>query len=295
MLSRAYWQPVIAQLAPDYACLSYDLRGFGTSQPTDPAPLLSHRQRAQHYSPAAYADDLAALLDRLGIETAWVIGHSLGGTIALWAAERHPHRIQGVVCVNSGGGIYIKEEFDRFRAVGRALVRWRPRWLSWLPPVHWAFCRESVARPVAMQWGRQRAIDFVAADGEAALWSLLESTTENQVHRLPQLVSQLTQPVYFLAGDRDTIMEPQYVRHLASFNPGFGTCGDNLIEIPDCGHLGPVEQPGAIAATIRDRLTCHAPALDDSPPNLAGSSAASLPPDRDAADEPSGFTGSASR
>jgi pimeloyl-ACP methyl ester carboxylesterase len=33
LLSRNYWQPLIDTLAPDYQCLTYDLRGFGDSQP----------------------------------------------------------------------------------------------------------------------------------------------------------------------------------------------------------------------------------------------------------------------
>ncbi|WP_036534654.1 alpha/beta fold hydrolase [Neosynechococcus sphagnicola] len=46
MLSRAYWQPLIQQLAPDYQCLSYDLRGFGQSQPGDSSLAFSGFQFA---------------------------------------------------------------------------------------------------------------------------------------------------------------------------------------------------------------------------------------------------------
>ena len=45
-------------------------------------------------------------------------------------------------------------------------------------------------------------------------------------------------------------MEPKYVRHLASFHPLFQCCGDNVIEIPDCGHLAMVEQPDVVAKEI---------------------------------------------
>ena len=93
-------------------------------------------------------------------------------------------------------------------------------------------------------------IDFVVADPQAALGALLDSTTEEEINRLPQLVSQLKQPIYFLAGAEDKVMEPKYVRHLASFHPLFGYCGDNFIEIPDCGHLAMLEQPDAVATHI---------------------------------------------
>ena len=258
MLSRQYWRPLVERLAADYPCLTYDLRGFGQSQPPSPADLFATpKQRYQHYAPSAYAEDLDRLLTTLGVESAWLVGHSLGGTIALWTAYQHPERIRGTICLNSGGGIYLKEEFERFRGVGRNLVRWRPRWLGSLPGAAWLFSRESVARPVDTAWGRQRLMDFLAAHPEAALWSLLESTTEAEVNRLPRVVAQLQQPAYFITGERDSIMEPKYVRHLASFHPLFELCGQNLFEIPDCGHMGMIEQPEAIAARVRQILDAH--------------------------------------
>ncbi|HEY9301327.1 MAG TPA: alpha/beta hydrolase, partial [Phormidium sp.] len=104
-------------------------------------------------------------------------------------------------------------------------------------------------------WGRQRVIDFVMAHPEAALGTLLDSTTEAEVNTLPKIVSQLKQPVYFIAGANDKVMEPKYVRHLASFHPLFECCGNNVIEIPDCGHLAMIEQPDVVAKEIRSILT----------------------------------------
>jgi pimeloyl-ACP methyl ester carboxylesterase len=206
---------------------------------------------ASRYAPAAYAQDLSVLLERLEISTAWLVGHSLGGSISLWAADQVPQKIRGVVCVNSGGGIYLKEEFERFRAAGQQLVKLRPRWLCHLPLLDLPMSRMNVARPLARQWGKQRLIDWVVAHPEAALGTLLDSTTEAEVHSLPQVVSRLQQPVYFIAGAQDTIMEPQYVRHLASFHASFECCGNNVVEIPNCGHLAMVEQPEEVAAQIQ--------------------------------------------
>jgi pimeloyl-ACP methyl ester carboxylesterase len=80
---------------------------------------------------------------------------------------------------------------------------------------------------------------------------LLDFTTETEINRLPQVVAQLQQPVYFLAGAKDKIMEPKYVRHLASFHPLFQSCGENAIEIPECGHLAMLEQTEMVAEQIR--------------------------------------------
>ncbi|MBE9004953.1 alpha/beta hydrolase [Fortiea sp. LEGE XX443] len=264
--SRGYWQPVISRLSADLQCLSYDLRGFGESQcqpEIDVNQLQSTVAMTAHfldtsdssfdflYTPTAYAQDLAALLQQLNITSAWLIGHSLGGTIALWAADQMPDCVQGVICINAGGGIYLKEAFEQFRSAGQRFLQVRPRWLSQLPLIDLLFTRASVARPLDRHWARQRVIDFVVADPEAALGTLLESTTEEEVNRLPQLVSQLKQPVYFLTGADDKVMEPKYVRHLASFHRLFQYCGDNVIEIPDCGHLAMLEQPDAVASHIR--------------------------------------------
>jgi pimeloyl-ACP methyl ester carboxylesterase len=241
LLSRHYWQPLVQQLSTDYPCLTYDLRGFGDS----PAEALeAHRSNLalSPFSLAAYARDLVLLLEHLQIRQAWLIGHSLGGSIALWAAKACPEKIQGVICLNAGGGIYLKEEFERFRTMGQRLVRFRPPWLATLPGLDWLFTRMMVEQPLARPWGRQRIQDFVRADAKAALGSLLESTTEEEVHLLPQLVAQLSQPVYFLAGQKDKVMEAKYVNYLASFHSLFYPLGQNVIEIPDCGHFAMLEQ-----------------------------------------------------
>jgi 2-succinyl-6-hydroxy-2,4-cyclohexadiene-1-carboxylate synthase len=257
LLSHVYWGPLIDRLGGEFQCLSYDLRGFGQSCLPATSPATSERSTASPdcaatlYSPAAYAEDLNTLLQSLQIDRAWVIGHSLGGAIALWAAALYPDRIAGVVCINSGGGIYLQEEFERFRQFGTQLVKCRPPWLSWLPGMEWIFSRFSVDRPLDPPWGKHRFRDFLRADEAAALGALLESTTEAEVHQLPRLVSKLSQPAYFIGGDRDPIIEPQYVRHLASFHPSFQDCGENWLELAECGHFAMLEHTTAVADFIR--------------------------------------------
>ncbi|NES93998.1 MAG: alpha/beta hydrolase [Desertifilum sp. SIO1I2] len=260
LLSRGYWQPVIERLAGDYQCLSYDLRGFGDSllgSSTSLARTSPYLEQAISggYTPKAYAKDLMLLLEQLGIDNAWLVGHSLGGSIALWGAALMPECVRGVVCVNAGGGIYLKEEFERFRAAGQQLLKRRPRWLCQLPLIDLLFMRANVVRPIERAWARQRIIDFVVAHPEAALGALLDSTTEEEVHHLPQLVSKLEQPVYFIAGDKDTVMNPKYVRHLASFHRLFQEGNDIVIEIPNCGHLSMVEHPEIVEREIRQILS----------------------------------------
>jgi 2-succinyl-6-hydroxy-2,4-cyclohexadiene-1-carboxylate synthase len=108
-----------------------------------------------------------------------------------------------------------------------------------------------MAQPVGRHWGQQRLTDLLAADPAAALGALLESTTQAEVEQLPLLVSSLQQPVYFLAGQQDPIMELQYVYHLASFHRLAKAGQLNVIELANCGHMGMIEQPQAIAAHIK--------------------------------------------
>lgn len=256
LLSRNYWYPLVEKLSLYYPCLIYDLRGFGESE-----IFVNNSQNQQNfsenssliqnsYSLASYAEDLKILLEKLDIQTAWLIGHSLGGSIALWGADICQDKIKGVICLNAGGGIYLKEEFERFRQAGQNLIKYRRNWFIYIPFFDWLFARMMVVRPLERKWGHQRLVDFITANQEAAIGSLLDSTTEEEVHLLPQIVARLTQSVYFLAGAQDTIMEPKYVKHLASFHHLFMPNAVNVCEIPNCGHFAMLEQTDLVSEKI---------------------------------------------
>lgn len=257
LLSQDYWQPVTDLLEDDFQCLTYDLRGFGRSNRG-----LESRSRVSlwqdpndsSFSLAAYAQDLGTLIDSLGLKSVWLVGHSLGGSVALWTAKLFPHCVQGVICVNAGGGVYLPDEFARFRKAGEQIVRWRPRWLRRLPFVDYAFSKLMVFKPLALHWGKKRVADLLSAHRAAAIGVLLESTTEAEVHRLPRVVASLTQPIYFIAGAEDMVMEEKYVKHLASFHPLFESAEGNVRVLPECGHMAMVEQPNGLAEIIRELI-----------------------------------------
>lgn len=272
LLSRAYWQPLVDRLSAHYRCLTYDLRGFGESwgaEMRSQAQPALHRRRLDvpagyswtpdttclpsAYSLAAYAQDLGDLLDDLGLDRVWLLGHSLGGSIALWAAYLLPERVSGVICINAGGGVYIPKEFEKFRTAGQQMVKYRPTWLQSVPLLPRLFSRLMVHRPLDTCWGRQRLQDFVRADRQAAAGALLESTTCEAVHQLPQLIAQLKQPVHFITASEDQIMPPRYVHYLASFHSHFQG-GTSVSELADCGHMAMVEQPGAVAEVVKSVL-----------------------------------------
>ena len=88
---NAWWLQVPA-LAESYSVLTYDVRGHGDTETPESDSL----------DQMTFVDDLAALLDGLGIERTALIGYSMGGGIVRNFAATHPGRVWGVVMSNGG-------------------------------------------------------------------------------------------------------------------------------------------------------------------------------------------------
>src|SRR6201992_4110831 len=86
------WETVQAKLAPPFTVVAVDLLGHGQSD----------KPRAD-YSVAAYANGMRDLLSILDIERATVVGHSLGGGVAMQFAYQFPHLVERLVLVGAGG------------------------------------------------------------------------------------------------------------------------------------------------------------------------------------------------
>src|SRR5689334_18884371 len=86
------WSSVQSTLAQRFTVIAPDLLGHG----------LSDKPRAD-YSVAAYANGMRDLLTVLGIERATLVGHSLGGGVAMQFAYQFPERTERLVLVASGG------------------------------------------------------------------------------------------------------------------------------------------------------------------------------------------------
>lgn len=90
--SSVTWRPVIPGLARDHTVIAPDLLGHGASD----------KPRAD-YSVAGYANAMRDLLSVLGVDRATVIGHSLGGGVAMQFAYQYPERCERLVLVSTGG------------------------------------------------------------------------------------------------------------------------------------------------------------------------------------------------
>ena len=89
-LDSSSWNEIIPLLEDKFDIITPDLRGFGQSS-TIESP----------YTISDMADDLAGLLDHLGVEKTAMAGHSMGGYVALAFAKKYPNRVNGLGLISS--------------------------------------------------------------------------------------------------------------------------------------------------------------------------------------------------
>ena len=87
-----YWRHNVGPLSARYRVVALDLPGYGRSS-----------KPAAEFSMRGYAETVRALMDHLGIDRAVVVGHSMGGQVALTFALRHPERLEGLILAAPAG------------------------------------------------------------------------------------------------------------------------------------------------------------------------------------------------
>ena len=222
---RRLWRPQLARFAPARRVVAYDLRGHGATGPS----------RQRRYGVALFADDLARLLDGLGIERAVLCGSSLGGMIAQLFASRAPERVTGLALVSS-----LADSSRRFPGLP-------PPWLLQNEILGLAIRLWGRKRFAAYVWRLAHAMQGVAGDPRAVEGSALALIEPEEFPKIYKAVygfravpiPSLRAPVMVACGAREHEALKAQSRQLAAL---FGT---PLVEIARAGHVASLEAPTA--------------------------------------------------
>jgi pimeloyl-ACP methyl ester carboxylesterase len=232
---RRYWAATAAALAPAYRVLSVDARGFGEAPASGPFAI------------ADLADDLAALLDALGIAAATLVGLSMGGYAALAFARRHPARLAALVLADTRAAA-DSPETRRAREEARALIE---------SSGTSTYLDRSLPRLVAPDappavLARVRALAETRGEriiaGLAALRDRPDRTSELAAIRCPTLV---------IGGARDQVIPLEEMHGMSAAIPGA-----RFVALDGVGHLASLEEPAPFGAALRgflDKLPAGAP------------------------------------
>lgn len=106
--SARYWESTARAIADQFDCLLYDMRGFGRSQQStsgvteSPELVASAMTDPLSYELDSYAEDLAGLLDALGIQRIYLNAHSMGASVAVFFLNLFPERVERAILTCNG-------------------------------------------------------------------------------------------------------------------------------------------------------------------------------------------------
>jgi pimeloyl-ACP methyl ester carboxylesterase len=246
--SSQTWRDVIPALAKKYRVIAPDLLGHGQSD----------KPRGD-YSVGSFAVLARDLLDGLGISEVTVVGHSLGGGIAMQFAHQHRQYCKGIVLISSGGfGDDVGRVLRLLSLPGSELV---------LPMI--------ASRPAVMAGNALRALTGSEArfqqrpalshrDHRQAFLRTLRSVVDfrgQAVSALNRLCFGADLPALIISGDADRVIPVEHARAAHARIPN-----SRLHVLAGVHHHPPTEQPATVAGLIDDFLTkthdapplCHA-------------------------------------
>lgn len=191
------------------------------------------------------SDSLAAMAEQV-IATApdcfVLVGHSMGGRVALEILRRVPERVAGLGLISTGTHLPKPNEAEgRFALLARGVEEGMDALIdAWLPPMVW--------EPNHMQPGLMEGLQAMCQ--KAGL-----DTYERQIRALlarPEVESLLPNiqcPALVATGAHDSWASPAQHEGFAGIIPNA-----RLVIIPGAGHMVPLEQPDAMTATLVDWL-----------------------------------------
>jgi pimeloyl-ACP methyl ester carboxylesterase len=244
--SCAYdWATLPQKLAAKgYRVIAYDRIGYGYSSRTPPTP--------DRYTCESNAQDLAALLDALGIERAALVGWSYGGAVVQTLAREAPERVSHLVLVGAVGPAQPENGHDALSLVlaspvGSAVLGW----VASIPPLGRQMTHENLVQAFA----RADAIPPGWTEYTQAMLALpgtldafvLESQRGRSAALQPQL---LRMPALILQGTADQLVPPAVADDLHR-----RLAGSQLVMIAGGSHMLPVTHPDLLADHIHAFLS----------------------------------------
>ena len=222
------WSAQLPSLVQRFRVVRYEHRGHGgTTSPTAP------------FSIADLGGDIVAILDDLGVQTASLLGLSLGGTVAMWVAANHPDRVDSLVaaCTSSHWppAELWSERIELVRRTGTEALL--PALLGrWFSP-GFTERRPDAADMVASM------LASASPEGYAGCCAALA-----EVDLRPDL-GRISAPTLVLAGAEDPAVPIETAAALAASIPGA-----SLNVIAGGAHLVNIERPERFTAAVVDHL-----------------------------------------
>ncbi len=193
--SWSYWLPTMQLLGSKYKAYALDFWGFGES--------------AKHgaFSVVEYVEMVNQFMERLGLERAPVMGHSMGGTVSLSLALMYPQRVSRVAVVGSpivGSGLAIPLKLAGNRQIAKLLYRF---------PRIFAFGMRIASRFYARDWRTWYEMFQKDLSG-TTMDSFSSSIRDLRFTDLRPHLHELRIPAMGVYGSKDNIVDPKQGRVL---------------------------------------------------------------------------------
>ena len=232
---RGVWRQTIAALEGKYYCIAVDLLGFGASDKSD----------GSDYSLSTQAQRVLTLADQLGFKTFSLIGHSMGGQIAMYlAAVLAPRRVEKLVVV---GGVVTGKLSDAAEKTSVPFFR-NARKMPWLYGLARSLIKSRpIARSVFKAWFFNMEnppfeaweADRLAAFNPACVISADESSKAIHALDLTQHLRKIQAQTLLIWGKQDGVVPQDQALLAQTLIPN-----NDLALIEKCGHFPMYEKKG---------------------------------------------------
>ena len=240
--SSQTWRSVIKPLSRRFRVIAPDLPGHGES--TKPR---------SDYSLGAFAVLLRDLLDELGVTRATIIGHSLGGGVAMQFLYQHPDYAQRLILIGSGGlGPDVGLTLRLLSAPGAELIMpiIAPRQVLTAGDRVWSWLRKAgIEAPRGEEIWRSYST-FSDAPTRQAFLRTLRSVVDYRgqaVSALNRLNTKTELPIMAIWGEKDAIIPVKHAYAAQQARPDI-----RLEVLAGVGHFPQVERPAEVVELIED-------------------------------------------